>query len=48
VYRSISTDQLLQRTNRLVVLDANRFLPNLAAAAGSLMYFAVGMPFEVQ
>jgi UDPglucose 6-dehydrogenase len=48
VYRSISTDQLLHRTNRLVVLDANRFLPNLAAAAGSLRYFAVGMPFEVQ
>jgi UDPglucose 6-dehydrogenase len=47
VYRSISTDQLLQRTNRLVVLDANRFLPNLAAAAGRLRYFAVGMPFEV-
>jgi UDPglucose 6-dehydrogenase len=47
VYRTISTDKLLQRTNRLVVLDANRFLPNLAAAAGRLRYFAVGMPFEV-
>ena len=44
VYRGISTDQLLQCTNRLVVLDANRFLPNLAAADGRLRYFAVGMP----
>jgi UDPglucose 6-dehydrogenase len=44
VYRSISTDQLLQCSDRLVVLDANRFLPNLAATEGRLRYFAVGMP----
>jgi UDPglucose 6-dehydrogenase len=44
VYRSISADQLLQCTDRLVVLDANRFLPNLAATQGRLRYFAVGMP----
>jgi UDPglucose 6-dehydrogenase len=44
VYRSISPDQLLQCADRLVVLDANRFLPNLAATEGRLRYFAVGMP----
>jgi UDPglucose 6-dehydrogenase len=44
VYRSISSDQLLQCSDRLVVLDANRFLSNLAAAEGRLRYFAVGMP----
>jgi UDPglucose 6-dehydrogenase len=44
VYRSISTDQLLQCSDRLVVLDANRFLSNLAAAEERLRYFAVGMP----
>jgi UDPglucose 6-dehydrogenase len=46
VYRSISTDQLLQCSDRLVVLDANRFLPNLAATEGRLRYFAVGMPSQ--
>jgi UDPglucose 6-dehydrogenase len=45
VYRSISSDQLLQCSDRLVVLDANRFLSNLAATEGRLRYFAVGMPF---
>ena len=44
IYRSISADQLIQCSDRLVVLDANRFLTNLAAAAGHLQYFAVGMP----
>ncbi len=44
VYRSISTDQLLQCSDHLVVLDANRFLPDLAATEGRLRYFAVGMP----
>jgi UDPglucose 6-dehydrogenase len=44
VYRGISTDQLLQCSDRLVVLDANRFLPNLAATERRLRYFAVGMP----
>jgi UDPglucose 6-dehydrogenase len=43
IYRAISS-QLLQCADRLVVLDANRFLPNLAAAEGRLRYFAVGMP----
>jgi UDPglucose 6-dehydrogenase len=44
VYRSISTEQLLQGSDRLVVLDANRFLPKLAPLEGRLRYFAVGMP----
>jgi UDPglucose 6-dehydrogenase len=44
MYRSISSDQLLQCSDRLVVLDANRYLSNLAATAGRLRYFAVGMP----
>jgi UDPglucose 6-dehydrogenase len=43
-YRNISTDQLIRCSDSLVVLDANRFLANLAAAAGGLKYFAVGMP----
>jgi UDPglucose 6-dehydrogenase len=44
VYRSISAEQLLQDSHHLVVLDANRFLPNLAPTEGRLSYFAVGMP----
>jgi UDPglucose 6-dehydrogenase len=44
VYRSISAEQLLQGSDRLVVLDANRFLPKLAPLEGRLRYFAVGMP----
>jgi UDPglucose 6-dehydrogenase len=44
IYRSISADQLIQCTDRLAVLDANRFVPGLAEARGHLRYFAVGTP----
>jgi len=46
MYCAISTDQLIQRSPHLVVLDANRFLKNLAATEGRVRYFAVGMPLE--
>jgi UDPglucose 6-dehydrogenase len=46
VYRSISAEHLLQGSDHLVVLDANRFLTNLAPTEGRLSYFAVGMPFK--
>jgi UDPglucose 6-dehydrogenase len=44
MYSAISTDQLIQCSARLVVLDANRFLRNSAATRGRVRYFAVGMP----
>jgi len=44
IYRTIHADQLIRCADNLVVLDANRFLPNLAHAAERLRYFAVGMP----
>jgi UDPglucose 6-dehydrogenase len=44
VYRGISAEQLLQGSSHLLVLDANRFLINLAPTEGRLSYFAVGMP----
>jgi UDPglucose 6-dehydrogenase len=44
IYRAISSAQWNQCSDRLVVLDANRFLLNLAAAGGGLKYLAVGMP----
>jgi UDPglucose 6-dehydrogenase len=44
MYSSISTDQLLQCSPNLVVLDANRCLTNLAAMEGQAKYFAVGKP----
>jgi UDPglucose 6-dehydrogenase len=44
MYRTISIDQLIQCSPHLVVLDANRFLTNLATAEGRVRYFAVGMP----
>jgi UDPglucose 6-dehydrogenase len=44
LYRAISADQLLQCVDGLVVLDANRFLSNLAVAREGLTYFAVGVP----
>jgi UDPglucose 6-dehydrogenase len=40
-YRRVSADQLLERCKDLLVLDANRCLPQLA---GRLKYLAVGMP----
>jgi UDPglucose 6-dehydrogenase len=44
IYRTISSEQWNRCTDRLVVLDANRFLLNLAAAERGLTYLAVGMP----
>jgi UDPglucose 6-dehydrogenase len=44
LYRAISADQLLRCVDGLVVLDANRFLSNLAVAREGLTYFAVGVP----
>jgi UDPglucose 6-dehydrogenase len=44
VYLTISSEQLLQCTDCLVLLDANRFLPHFGAIEGRLRYFAVGMP----
>ena|SRR5579859_7110374 len=46
IYCGISADQLIQCSPHLVVLDANRFLTNLAAAQGRVKYFAVGMPLK--
>jgi UDPglucose 6-dehydrogenase len=46
-YRAIGAEHLLRRTERLVVLDPNRFLPHLAAADERLTYVAVGMPGKV-
>jgi UDPglucose 6-dehydrogenase len=45
VYRNVAIAQLTDASDRLFVFDANRFLPDLAAAASPrLRYFAVGMP----
>jgi UDPglucose 6-dehydrogenase len=44
IYRTVSTEQWNRCSDRLVVLDANRFLLNSAAAGGRLKYLAVGMP----
>jgi UDPglucose 6-dehydrogenase len=44
MYRTISHAQLIQCSNRLVVLDPNRFIADLAAGEGRLQYFGVGMP----
>jgi len=44
MYCAIPFAQLTQCSPRLVVLDANRFLANLAATEGRVKYFAVGMP----
>jgi UDPglucose 6-dehydrogenase len=46
VYREIPAGQLIEDCADLVVLDADRYLPNLAAAGGRLRYFAVGVPIE--
>jgi UDPglucose 6-dehydrogenase len=45
MYCTIPTEQLIRCSPHLVVLDANRFLTNLAATEGRIRYFAVGMPF---
>jgi UDPglucose 6-dehydrogenase len=44
MYRTISREKLIRCSDRLVVLDPNRFLADLAAAEGPLQYFGVGMP----
>jgi UDPglucose 6-dehydrogenase len=43
LYRTVSSDQLIQCSPRLVVLDANRFL-TVDTTEGQVRYFAVGMP----
>ncbi|MEO7208687.1 MAG: nucleotide sugar dehydrogenase [Steroidobacteraceae bacterium] len=43
MYRSISSEQLIQCSDQLVVLDPNRFLAELAATQTRLQYFGVGM-----
>jgi UDPglucose 6-dehydrogenase len=42
-YRSVSADQLSARSGELLVLDANRSVPQLAAQPQRLKYFTVGM-----
>jgi hypothetical protein len=44
MYAAAAADQLIQCSPQLVVLDANRFLKNLAASERRVRYFAVGMP----
>jgi UDPglucose 6-dehydrogenase len=43
-YRGVSADQLLAGCDDLLVLDANRLVPQLAARPQRLKYLAVGMP----
>jgi UDPglucose 6-dehydrogenase len=43
-YRGVSADQLLECCEQLLVLDANRLAPQLAARSDRLKYLAVGMP----
>jgi UDPglucose 6-dehydrogenase len=43
-YRAIGAELLLRCAERLLVLDANRFMSHLAAAGERVTYFAVGMP----
>jgi UDPglucose 6-dehydrogenase len=46
LYRTISADQLAGCEAGIAVLDANRFLPNLAGSSAPLRYFAVGMALK--
>ncbi len=46
MYRAVSAGQLTRSTERLAILDANRFLPELAAASDRLRYLAVGTPLR--
>ncbi len=43
MYRTISSEQLIQCSDRLVVLDPNRFIADLVATQRCLRYFGVGM-----
>jgi len=42
-YRSIAPGQLAERSRELLVLDANRFVPQLGVQLEQLSYVAVGM-----
>ncbi len=42
IYRSVAAGQLAECREGIAILDANRFLPNLAAFGGHLRYFSVG------
>jgi UDPglucose 6-dehydrogenase len=44
-YRDVPADRLMEACDHLVVIDANRFVPGLAAAYG-VKYFAVGLPLK--
>lgn len=44
MYGAIPADHLIRCSPHLAVLDANRFLTNVAAMGGRVKYFAVGMP----
>jgi UDPglucose 6-dehydrogenase len=43
VYRGISSEQLIQCSDCLVVLDPNRFIADLVATQTRLQYFGVGI-----
>jgi UDPglucose 6-dehydrogenase len=46
LYRGMSAAQLIQGHGRLVMLDANRYLFDVAAADSRIDYHAVGMPLR--
>jgi UDPglucose 6-dehydrogenase len=46
MYRTTCSELLIQCTDRLVLLDPNRFVADLAATHGRLQYFAVGIPYK--
>ncbi len=46
IYREVGAGQLAHAADRLVVLDAGRFMPHLAAAGAHVSYLAVGLPGE--
>jgi UDPglucose 6-dehydrogenase len=45
-YRDMAADRLTGICDDLIVVDANRFVPTLAAMPGVLKYFAVGLPLK--
>jgi UDPglucose 6-dehydrogenase len=47
-YRNVPAAALAQRSGKLLVLDANRFLPLLTSLPRRLRYMAVGMPRPVE
>src|SRR5262249_23256310 len=48
MYREVDAAELMRGVDALVVLDANRIRPDLAAAGARLRYFAVGTPSAVK